>query len=226
MRAQRGMRRVSAQPQLQIGPEIYDRAELTNAADEATIRCFVMTRGAEQAWTAINQQLAEPHGAAFWIAGPTGVGKTHFLNYIGALSSRAARISDDTGRDLTIRFPVSAEKDELERAIAALIARELGAEGRAGALWRQLDGKDAIRVALDQAKRQGVRTLNLLIDFGDSEADANMSPLRALPELAQSLKSPRFNVIAAGGGAPDVAMTRNILVSAARDAKTRAEVGR
>ncbi len=48
------MRRAAAHELIQIGPEIADRVELTTLADEATIRFFVMTRGAEQAWTEIN----------------------------------------------------------------------------------------------------------------------------------------------------------------------------
>jgi chromosomal replication initiation ATPase DnaA len=100
------MRRAAARELIQIGPEISDRAELTVSPDETTIRFFVMTRGAERAWSAINRQLAEQHGAAFWICGPSGVGKTHFLNYIAALSNRAGRVSDEAGRDLTIGMTV------------------------------------------------------------------------------------------------------------------------
>jgi len=34
--------------------------------------------------------LTGAQGALFWIGGAAGAGKTHFLNYVSALSSRAA----------------------------------------------------------------------------------------------------------------------------------------
>src|ERR1700756_3374640 len=100
MRIQRGMRR--AAELIAIGPEITDRVELAGSPDRAAVHDYVMTRGAERAWGALNQELADERGALSWIGGPAGAGKTHFLNYVMTLSDRAGTIGAPRGRRLTL----------------------------------------------------------------------------------------------------------------------------
>src|ERR1700757_2453250 len=102
MRMQRGTRHSAIQDPLQIAAEIPDRALLEDMPGSAVVAAFVMTRGAGRAWAAINQSLSDPRGAIFWIAGPPGSGKTHFLNYVTALSQRAGTVDPALARNLTI----------------------------------------------------------------------------------------------------------------------------
>ena len=77
----------------------------------------MLTRAAERSWEVLNQHLAEPQGAVFWIGGPPGCGKTHFLDYVIALQRQAGALDAQNirclvcGLELTGR--VSAAEVEL-----------------------------------------------------------------------------------------------------------------
>jgi hypothetical protein len=178
---------------------------LANAPDRLTVACYWMTRGAQRAWQAINHQLEDPHGALFWIGGPAAAGKTHFLNYVIALGLRAGPLSAETARHLTIAAEISAPAGtaDLERRLLEQLSLELaGDNGRAATLWRQLRGAEALRVALDHARHQGVKSVSLALDFGTAESESATEWLRSLAELAARIRTPRLTVIAAGRGQP------------------------
>src|SRR6202790_2649674 len=93
----------------------------------ATVSTYVFTRGASRAWEAINGHLAGGRGALFWITGPAGAGKTHFLNYVLALSARAGALSAETARYLTLPLEVTGDVTaaEIERLLLELVAAAL-----------------------------------------------------------------------------------------------------
>ena len=201
MRVQRGMR--NAAELVVVDAEIADRVDLETTPDRAAVRDYVLTRRAERAWSALNQQLASERGALLWITGPTGAGKTHFLNYALALSERAAAGGASRGRRLTIAIPLSATPAaELEQVLATRIARAVAGGGDAAAVWRNLQGLDILRVVLDQAKRRGVAAITLALDFGELEAADSGPRLQGLAELARTFAHPHLVVIAAGRAAP------------------------
>lgn len=186
-----------------IGPEIPDQLELTGNPAPEIVSYFLMTRAAERAWAAINQQLADGSGAVFWIGGPPAAGKTHFLDYMVALGSRAGAVGAESGRRLTLTLVASAPRvaTELERAVADLIGRALGAEGATDALWRQLHGAEALRVVLDQARRCGVRAITVAIDFVAADSTPAVPSLKALVALAAAVRSPQLMLVVAGRAA-------------------------
>ncbi|HXZ88127.1 MAG TPA: hypothetical protein VEF07_06125, partial [Candidatus Binataceae bacterium] len=206
MRLQRGTRETAVNDPVRIAEEIADRMVLENAPGAAAVASFVITRAAQRAWEAINQQLSDARGALLWIDGPSGTGKTHFLNYVIALNQRAGTLDAELARNLTLAIRAEARAGNVEQLLLQGLAQELsGVRHKAGALWRRLSGRDAMAAALDQAHRQGVRTVTVAIDFGDAKIGAAEPGLEMLAGLATSLKHPKLAVIAAGRNPPSVA---------------------
>lgn len=201
MRATRPSAPAAVNDAIELNQEIVDRANLTRGLPPGVVDYYVMTRGAARAWAAVNRQLPDRHGALFWIGGPAGSGKTQFVNYVLALSERAAALHE-SGRHLTLAFPSANQMPDLSRAIAEAIVGELGANSDSIKLWRKLDGSDVLRVVLDQAKRQGVVGLTVAIDFGDAELNPQSPVLAVLIQLAVSGLTPKMTVIAAGRSNP------------------------
>jgi hypothetical protein len=203
------MREVAVHEPIEIGSEIAERMALESAPGAASVASFVMTRGAQRAWEAINGQLTETHGALLWIGGASGTGKTHFLNYIAALNRNAGSLSPEPARNLTLAIELAgrARAADIDSLVLQLLARELaGDQHKASPLWRQMRGVEAIPMALEQARRQGVRTVTVVIDFSAADARPAAASLRALAEAASTLKHPKLTVIAAGrGDAPEQA---------------------
>jgi hypothetical protein len=165
-----------------ISAEIAERATLAETPEATAVREFVMTRAAARAWSAINQQLAGERGALFWISGPSGAGKTHFLNYLMALCARAGALGAPSGRRLTIAHsPGGGDRGGIgPRGRAS--DREKPARRRRGRA--HLRGAEGLRVVLDQAKRQGVEAVTVAIDFDQLEPAAAAPALAALAGLA------------------------------------------
>lgn len=209
MRGPKGMREVAVHEPVEIGPEIAERMGLEIAPGAASVGSFVMTRGAQRAWEAINGQLNETHGALLWIGGASGTGKTHFLNYVVALNRNAGSLSPEPARNPTLAIEIAgrARAADIDSLMLQLLARELaGDQHKASPLWRQMRGAEAIPMALEQARRQGVRTVTVVIDFSAADARPAAASLRALAEAASTLKHPKLTVIAAGrGDAPEQA---------------------
>jgi hypothetical protein len=87
MRVPRGIRAAPVGDWIEAGPPIDLRVALADEPDAEVVSSYVLTRGAEAAWAAINEQVSRPRGELFWIGGSAGSGKTHFLNYAVALGN-------------------------------------------------------------------------------------------------------------------------------------------
>jgi hypothetical protein len=112
-----GKRRASAPRWFELEPPAPERLRLETTPRVSTVASYVFTRAAERSWEVLNQHLAEPQGAVFWIGGPAGCGKTHFLDYVIALQRQAGALDAQNirclvcGLELTGR--VSAAEVEL-----------------------------------------------------------------------------------------------------------------
>lgn len=228
MRAQRRIQETAVREPIKVGPEVVERMTLESAPDAATVGCFVLTNGARLAWAAINQQLSGYHGGFFWINGGGGTGKTHFLNYIIALGSRAAPLSVEAGRHLVLAIEISgpAAAPEVDRMLVDAVARELTGNKR-GDLWQTMKGAEALQLALESARRQGVKTVTAAIDFGYTSSEPAAAYLSSIGEMARSLKHPQLIVIAAARNkAPEGAQVRTFTVAPEADEVMAVAIGR
>ncbi|HUO06395.1 MAG TPA: hypothetical protein VMU16_14445 [Candidatus Binataceae bacterium] len=194
-----------AAPRLfELEPPAAERLELETQPRAATVSSYLLTRAAERSWDIINQHLSEPAGAVFWIGGPPGCGKTHFLNYVFALGNRAGAIEADDSRRLICGLEIAGRvrAAEVEAYLLNLLAGKIGAGPRSTALWRELRGAQALKAALDEARRMGFRAVTVAIDFGNSEHDAAADYLAMVSDLAANPGPVKFTAIAAGRGAP------------------------
>jgi hypothetical protein len=178
--------------------------ELDLASNPGTISSFIHSRASEQSWAAVNKRMAEPGGAAFWIGGPPGCGKTHFLNYILALANKAGSLESQALRHVTCGFELVGRTlaSEMETNVLDVLAEAFGGTRAQASLWREVRGESAMMVALEQARRIGVRAVTLAIDFGLAEVEPAASYFATLSEVAASCTLVKLNVFAAGRGAP------------------------
>ncbi len=83
-----------------------------------------------------------------------------------------------------------------------MIAHQLATSDKNYALWRELPDTDALRIALDQARRQGVRAITAVIDFGLADR-ANLAVCEeVMIRLVKSAREPKLTLIAAARDAP------------------------
>jgi hypothetical protein len=214
---------------IEITAAIPDRLQLTDGPDSDAVSYFVMTRAAEHAWTAINQQLSKRSGALFWIGGPPSTGKTHFLNYVLALDSRTGGLAARTGRRLSlgIAAPALRSAEDLERGIIDMIRGTLGSGDRTiVALSRQLQGGDALRVTLDQAKRQGVNAITIAIDCASADIGDAIPCFEMLARLACAMHDPQLIVVVAARSETPCPDGRAFTVGAAPDEAAAVGIGR
>jgi ABC-type molybdenum transport system ATPase subunit/photorepair protein PhrA len=133
MRIQRGVRETGARELVKISAKIPDRARLEDKPDASAITYFFITDAARRVWGAINQQLNNSRGALFWLGGPAGSGKTHFLNYVLGLSQRAGAVTAEPARNLTIVVDPDRRAGTVEQQMLERLAHELnGAGNKAG----------------------------------------------------------------------------------------------
>ena len=192
----------------ELDPLPTERLKLETAPRVETVASFVFTRAAERSWEVLNQHLAANDGAVFWIGGPAGCGKTHFLDYVIALESRAGALDAENSRRLICGLEVAERKQaaQLEPYLLRVIAEQIGAVSQNGNWWRNMRGAAALNIALESAKRTGVRALTVAIDFGLSEYEAAADFFAVLAEVAATFSQVKFTVIAAGRStAPGIA---------------------
>ena len=177
-----------------------ERLELEAAPRASTVASYVLTRAAERSWEVLNQHLAEPHGGVFWIGGPPGRGKTHFLDYVIALQNRAGALDVQNTRRLVCGLELAGRVDgaEIERHLLSAMAEQIGGDPRSGDIFRQMRGAAALNVALESARRTGVSAVTVAIDFGMSRCDAAADFFAMLAQVAASFRQVKFTVIAAG----------------------------
>ncbi|HYL57452.1 MAG TPA: hypothetical protein VEU51_01175 [Candidatus Acidoferrales bacterium] len=197
-----------------------ERLDLETSPRLETVATYVFTRASERSWQALNRHLANGAGSVFWIGGPAGCGKTHFLNYAIALQSRAGASSSEaaSARRLICGLEVSGrvQAAEVELHLLSAVAEQIGAESRPGDLWREMRGADAFSVALESARRTGVRAVTAAIDFGLAECEAVADFFAMLAGVAEKSRHVKFTVLAAArDAAPPVAQALEV---APRDA--------
>src|SRR5690242_493660 len=178
---------------IEFGPPVADRASVEPTPSADTLKFYLLTEAASRSWAAIARSLASGAGEVFWIGGPAGVGKTHFLNYVMALEERAAAVQ---GRCAILRlgFETVAEPSELERRMVDLLAREIGAGDVGAMLWRRLHGAEALGLALEQAHRVGIRAISVAIDLGATDAESWDDYFAELARVAERSRQVAFNV--------------------------------
>jgi hypothetical protein len=186
----------------ELGPPMVERASLESVPSAGSVEFYFLTAAAERAWAATNAARTRGAGALFWIGGPAGAGKTHFLNYVLALEERAGA---GAGRRANVRVEAEgcARADALEQRLLEGLARALGGNGPEAALWRRIRGAQALEIALDHARRVGIRAVSVAIDLGTADPAAAD---KYFAELARSIAAPRalaFNLfVAARAAAP------------------------
>jgi hypothetical protein len=177
-----------------------ERLELSLTPHVEMVANFFLTRAARRSWEVLNEHLSGPDGGIFWIGGPAGCGKTHFLNYVIALQNRAGVMTAENERRLVCGLEISGQvrAAEVEFYLLSLLAEKIGSDPRSSALWREMNGPDALAMALESARRTNIRTLTVAIDFGLSEFDSAPEFFANLAIVAARCKSVKFTVIAAG----------------------------
>jgi len=214
-----GKRRASAPRWFELEPPAPERLRLETTPRVSTVASYVFTRAAERSWEVLNQHLAEPQGAVFWIGGPAGCGKTHFLDYVIALQRRAGALDAQNIRRLVCGLELAGRVSaaEAELFLLSVLAEQIGGDPRSsGDLFRQMRGAAALNVGLETARRTGIRAVTVAIDFGTSQCESAADFFKMLAQVAASFRQVKFTVIAAGRAtAPEA--TRALAV-APRDA--------
>ena len=184
----------------ELEPPAPERLELETAPRASTVASYVLTRAAERSWQVLNQHLAAPDGGVFWIGGPAGCGKTHFLDYVIALQKRAGALDLQTTRRLVCGLELAGRVDgsEIERYLLSAMAEQIGGDQRSGDIFRQMRGASAVNVALESARRTGVGAVTVAIDFGLSRFDSVADFFAMLAQVAASFRQVKFTIIAAG----------------------------
>ncbi len=205
---------------IEIGPPVADRVTLDAAPLRSSVEFYFLTRAASRAWAVINAGLKAGGGAIFWVCGPSGTGKTHFLNYVLAMEERAA---NERMRHAMIRLNLESavQADDLGQRMLDLLSREIGIADTGGALWRRLQGGESLALALGQAGRMGFRAIDIAFDFGTVDASSYHDYLLELARAAARNRQVLFNIyVAARTPAPADAVA--LPVAAEGDAEAMA----
>jgi hypothetical protein len=195
---QRGMRSLPSGGYVAPVAHIAERLDLEVSPRTETIESYVLTRAAEKSWHALNRHLESSAGALFWIGGPAGCGKTHFLNYALALQQRAGAAATAASRQIVCGFELvgHAREIEIEAYLMTVLAEQIGVRREGDDLWRGLKGRAAIEVALAQAARIGIRSITIAIDFGLAECHAE-DYFGVLADTAEKSRHAKLTIIAA-----------------------------
>src|SRR5271156_1098406 len=183
-----GRRRADARRWFELEPPAPERLELETSPRIATVASYVFTRAAERSWQVLNQHREAPQGEVFWIGGPAGCGKTHFLDYVIALQRRAGALDAENARRLVCGLELAGRIDgaELEMFLLSVLAEQIGGDPRSGELFRQLRGAAALNVGLETARRTGIRSVTVAVDFGTSHCEAAAEFFAVLAQVAAS----------------------------------------
>ncbi len=197
----------------ELEPPAVERLELQTSPRVATVASYVFTRAAEHSWQLLNQHLEGPQGGVFWIGGPAGCGKTHFLDYVIALQRQAGALDAQNARRLVCGLELAGRITgiEIELFLLSVLAEQIGGDQRSSDLFRQMRGAAALNVALETARRTGITAVTVAIDFGTSDCEV-ADFFAMLAQVAAAFQQVKFTVIAANRSpAPDA--TRPLLVA-------------
>ncbi len=218
-------RRASARRWFELEPPAPERLALETSPRVATVASYVFTRAAERSWEILNQDLESAQGGLFWIGGPAGCGKTHFLDYVIALQRKAGALEAQNLRRLVCGIELAGpmRAAELELCLLSALAEQIGGDARSsGDLFRQMRGAAALKVGLETARRTGVNAITVAIDFGTAECDSAAEFFAMLAQVAASFRQVKFTVIAAGRAAAPAAS--RMLAVAPRDANEESTI--
>src|SRR5712692_6205010 len=142
MTYQRGVRLAPVRDLVELEPTPAERLELETTPRSSTVASYVLTHAAERSWQVINRYLSEPAGALFWIGGPPGCGKTHFLNYVLALAVRAGSMAAGNSRHLVCGLEVAGRvrAPEIEAYLLDVLAEQIGGDQQNALIWRERRG--------------------------------------------------------------------------------------
>jgi hypothetical protein len=200
---QRGMRRLPSGGYVAPVARIADRLDLEVSPRAETIEAYGLTRAAGKSWHAINLHLESDAGVLFWIRGPAGCGKTHFLNDAIALQQRAGAAATASSRQIVCGFELvgHARQSEIEAYLMTVLAEQIGVHREGDDLWRGLKGGAAIEVALAQAARVGIRSITIAIDLGLAESQAE-DYFVALADAAEKSRRAKLTIMVASRSHP------------------------
>ena len=122
----------------ELEPPAVERLELQTSPRVATVASYVFTRAAERSWQLLNQHLAGPQGGVFWIGGPAGCGKTHFLDYVIALQRQAGALDVQNERRVVCGLELAGRITgiEVELFLLSVLAEQIGGDQRSSDLFR------------------------------------------------------------------------------------------
>src|SRR5260370_12869302 len=151
----------------ELEPPAPERLELQTSPRVSTVASYVFTRAAERSWQLLNQHLEGPQGGVFWIGGPAGCGKTHFLDYVIALQRRAGALDAQNARRLVCGLELAGRITgaEVEMFLLSVLAEQIGGDQCSGDLFRHLRGAAALNVALESPRRTGIKAAAAASDF-------------------------------------------------------------
>jgi len=181
-----GVARPAFENLFEISSPVPERLLLETRPNAATVRSFVFTRAAEHAWQIINKAYAEPGDTIFWVSGPPGSGKTHFLNYVAAIGARSRPLFAERGRPaqfcLQVAGPVGP--GEMDVYLSQALAEQITDARGSLELMRQARSGGGFKTILAHARRTGIGAIVGLVDFSVTETRPLTEYLRAIVDTA------------------------------------------
>jgi len=195
-----GVARPAFEDFFEISAAAPERLVLEMRPNAATVRGFVFTRAAERAWQIINKAYAEPRNTIFWVGGPPGSGKTHFLNYVSAIGARSRPLFAERGRQaqfcLQVAGPVGP--GEMDAYLSQALAEQIADARGSLELVRQSRSAGGFKMILVHARRTGIATIVGLVDFSVTETRPLNEYLRAIIDAAGRVRGLNLMLILAG----------------------------
>jgi hypothetical protein len=178
---------------------------------EHVLASFVMTKEAEGSFARVLFALRRGRPGAFWLSGPRGSGKTHFLACLTALfANRPTTVPEGFRDDLpdmpTVCVPIeTADGARLAQAVSEALWEKLKVPQHLSALWRRLGTEVGLRATLEEVGRNGFkRTIVMIDDAGENGPDSERwRMLNDLAAATRSFKSPAFFIVATRGEPPE-----------------------
>src|SRR5262249_30585330 len=81
-----------------------------------------------------------------------------------------------------------------------VLGEQMGTPPSTLAMWRELGGLSALGLAVDEARRIGIRAIDAAVDMSISDVEASGAVFASLAGLAQSSRQLKITAFAAGRG--------------------------
>ena len=192
---------------------------------ERTLASFAITKEAEGSLARLSSALGRGRPGAFWLSGPRGAGKTHFLACLTALFASRPAAVPEVFKDDPPKFPALciaievAESTRLAQTISEALWDKLKVPQHLSALWRRMGAEVGLRATLEEVGSRGfTRTMIMIDHVGENGLDAER--WRMMNDLAtgsRAFKSPAFFIIAARGEPPEGEAKLAVAANCARE---------